>query len=56
MSRATWPSRRLIRGASPELGLNQVALENVKRRKYKPAQMNGKPGRAWIAIQIDFKL
>ncbi len=47
---------RLIRGASPNSGLNQVALENVKRRKYKPAQMNGKPGRAWIAIQIDFKL
>lgn len=47
---------RLIRGAAPNSGLNQVALENVKRRKYKPAQANGKPGRAWIAIQIDFKL
>lgn len=47
---------RLIRGASPNSGLNQAALENVKRRKYKPAQANGKPGRAWIAIQIDFKL
>lgn len=47
---------RLIRGAAPNSGLNQVALENVKRRKYKPAHTNGKPGRAWIAIQIDFKL
>lgn len=47
---------RLIRGAAPNSGLNQAALENVKRRKYKPAQSNGKPGRAWIAVQIDFKL
>ncbi len=47
---------RVIRGASPNSGLNQAALENVKNRKYKPATSNGKPGRAWIAVQIDFKL
>jgi len=47
---------RLIRGAPPNSGLNQVALENVKRRKYKPALANGKPGRVWVAIQVDFKL
>ena len=47
---------RIIRGAAPNSGLNQAALDNVKRRKYKPATMNGKPGRAWVAIQIDFKL
>ncbi len=47
---------RVIRGASPNSGLNQAALDNVKRRKYKPATLNGKPGRAWIAVQVDFKL
>lgn len=47
---------RVIRGAAPNSGLNQAALDNVKKRKYKPASMNGKPGRAWVAIQIDFKL
>jgi len=47
---------RVIRGASPNPGFTQAALKNVKSRKYKPATMNGKPGRAWVAIQIDFKL
>jgi protein TonB len=47
---------RVIRGVSTNLGLNQAALQNVKGRKYKPATLNGKPGRAWVAIQIDFKL
>lgn len=47
---------RVIRGATANVGFNQAALDNVKRRKYKPATQNGKPGRAWVAIQIDFKL
>jgi TonB family protein len=48
---------RVIRGASASyFGLTEAALASVKRRKYKPATQNGKPGRAWIAIQIDFKL
>ena len=47
---------RINRGVAGTSGLNQAALENVKRRKYKPATLNGKPGRAWVAIQIDFKL
>ena len=47
---------RVIRGVAANAGLNQAALENVKRRKYKPATLNGKPGKAWVAIQIDFKL
>ena len=48
---------RVIRGAvASNSGLNQAALDSVKRRKYKPATQNGKPGRAWVAIQIDFKL
>lgn len=47
---------RLIRGVAPNSGLNQAALDNVKKRKYKPATQGGKPGKAWVAIQIDFKL
>jgi len=47
---------RIIRGVAGTSGLNQVALDTVKRRKYKPATLGGKPGRAWVAIQIDFKL
>jgi TonB family protein len=46
---------KLIRGVSATAGLNVAAIENIKKRKYKPATLNGKPGRAWIAIQIDFK-
>ena len=47
---------RLVRGGPTNSGLNQAALDNVKKRKYKPATQNGKPCRVWIAIQIDFKL
>lgn len=47
---------RVIRGAPGNSGLNEAALANVKKRKYKPGTLNGKPGRAWVAIQIDFKL
>ncbi|MEO8500785.1 MAG: energy transducer TonB, partial [Vicinamibacteria bacterium] len=47
---------RVIRGPAPHTGFNQAALDNVKKRKYKPATLNGKPGRAWVAIQVDFKL
>ena len=47
---------RVIRGAPNNTGFNQVALDNVKRRKYKPATFNGKPGRTWVAIKIDFRL
>jgi len=47
---------KLIRGVAGNVGLNQAALENVKKRKYKPATQNGRPGRAWVAVQIDFKL
>lgn len=47
---------RVIRGGPSNSGLNEAALANVKKRKYKPGTLNGKPGRAWVAIQIDFKL
>ena len=47
---------RVLRGVSSNSGLNQAALDSVKKRKYKPATANGKPGRAWVAIQIDFKI
>lgn len=47
---------RLIRGVTSNAGLNEAAMDNVKKRKYKPATLNGKPGRAWVAIQIEFKL
>lgn len=47
---------RVIRGAPSNSGLNEAALANVKKRKYKPGTLNGKPGRTWVAIQIDFKL
>lgn len=47
---------RVIRGVASNTGLNQAALDSVRRRKYKPATLNGKPGRVWVAIQIDFKL
>ena len=47
---------RVIRGAPVNTGFNQAALDNVKKRKYKPATRDGKPGRAWVAIQVDFKL
>jgi TonB family protein len=44
---------RIIRGA---MALNQAALDSVKRRKYRPATRNGKPGRIWIAVSVEFKL
>jgi TonB family protein len=48
---------RVIQGAiAANVGLNEAALQSVKRRKYKPATLNGKVGRAWIAVAIEFKL
>jgi TonB family protein len=46
---------RVIRGVPGNMGLNEAALASVRKRKYKPAMSKGQPGRAWIAIQIDFK-
>ena len=46
---------RLIRGVSGTSGLNQAALDNVKRRKYKPATLNGVPVKFRKTVQISIK-
>lgn len=46
---------RIIRGVAGSFGLNEAALASVKKRKYKPAMQKGVAGRAWIAIQVEFK-
>lgn len=48
---------RIIRGATTSnSGFDKAALDSVKGRMYKPATLNGKPGRVWVTIEIDFRL
>jgi TonB family protein len=37
-------------------GLNEAALESVKRHKYRPATKDGVPVKVWIPVRVHFKL
>lgn len=45
---------KIIRGLSPDL--DQAALEAVRRWRYRPARMNGRPVAVYRIVNLDFQL
>lgn len=47
---------QVVRGAGGRAGLNEAAVESVKRRKYRPATKDGVPVKVWISVSVKFQL
>lgn len=47
---------QIVQGAGGKAGLNEAAVENVKRRKYRPATKDGVPVKVWVPVRVVFKL
>ncbi len=47
---------QVVTGAGGKAGLNEAAIENVKRRKYRPASKDGVPVKVWVPVRVVFKL
>jgi TonB family protein len=46
----------VITPAGGKAGLNEAAVDNVKRRHYRPATKDGVPVRVWINVRVRFEL
>jgi serine/threonine-protein kinase len=46
---------RLVKGA-PGIGLNQAAIDNARRRRYRPATKDGVPVRVYMPLLVKFEL
>jgi TonB family protein len=46
----------VVSGSGGKAGLNEAAIENVKRRHYRPATKDGVPVRVWIPVRVRFEL
>jgi serine/threonine-protein kinase len=47
---------KVVTGAGGKSGLNEAAVENVKRRHYRPATKDGVPVRVWCPVSVRFVL
>lgn len=47
---------QVVQGAGGKAGLNEAAIDNVKRRKYRPATKDGVPVKVWVPVRVVFKL
>jgi TonB family protein len=47
---------QVIAGAGGKIGLNEAAIENVKRRRYRPATKEGVAVKVWIPVRVRFTL
>ena len=47
---------QIVTSAGTRSGLDEAALENAKKRKYRPATMDGVPVKVWIPLRVQFKL
>jgi TonB family protein len=47
---------QIVSGTGGRLGLDEAALENVKRRHYRPATKDGVAVKTWIPVRVQFKL
>ncbi len=47
---------KLVTGAGGKWGLNEAAMEHVKRQRYRPATKDGVPVKVWISVRVPFKL
>lgn len=47
---------KVLQDAGGKSGLTEAAIENVKRRKYRPATKDGVPVKVWLPVRVVFKL
>jgi TonB family protein len=47
---------QIISGMGGKSGLDEAAVDSVKRRRYKPAAKEGIPVKVWIPVRVQFKL
>jgi TonB family protein len=46
----------VVTPAGGKAGLTEAAIENVKRRHYRPATKDGVPVRVWVSVRVRFEL
>ena len=54
--RGTVQDVQVVTGAGGKAGLNEAAMDNVRRRKYRPATKEGVPVKVWVPVKVQFKL
>ena len=47
---------QVVQGAPGRAGLNEAALDSVKRRRYRPATKDGVPVKVWMSVRMKFEL
>ncbi len=47
---------QVVTSAGGRAGLDEAAIENAKRRKYRPATKEGIPVKVWMPLRVQFKL
>jgi TonB family protein len=47
---------KVVTPAGGRVGLNEAALENARRRRYRPATKDGVPVRVWVPVRVKFEL
>jgi TonB family protein len=47
---------QIVSGAGGKFGLNEAAIEHVKRRQYRPASKEGVAVKVWVPVRVQFKL
>jgi TonB family protein len=47
---------QIVMGAGGKAGLNEAAIESVKKRRYRPATRDGVPVKVWLPVRIKFVL
>jgi serine/threonine-protein kinase len=46
----------VITGTGGRSGLNEAAMDSVRKRKYRPATKDGVPVKVWIPVRVQFRL
>jgi TonB family protein len=54
--KGTVTDARVTAGAGGRSGLNEAAMENARRRRYRPGSKDGVPIKVWIPITVNFVL
>ena len=47
---------KVVSGSGGRLGLDEAAVDNAKKRKYRPATKDGVPVKVWMPLRVSFKL
>ena len=47
---------QIVQGVGGRAGLNEAALESVKKRRYRPATKEGVPVKVWMSVRVRFEL